>query len=89
MPLGCRAPTGPPPVELRPCFLPCRLSPMAASAPSVLVVRRERRQIQAFRERLAPDRDPALAITLIEIPAGTFLMGSPEGEEGQIGRAHV
>jgi formylglycine-generating enzyme required for sulfatase activity len=53
---------------------------MSASAPTVWFVRRERRQIQAFRERLAPDRDPELAITLIEIPAGSFEMGSPSEE---------
>jgi formylglycine-generating enzyme required for sulfatase activity len=43
-------------------------------------VRRERRTTEAFRERLAPDRDPCLAITLVKIPEGSFEMGTPSEE---------
>jgi formylglycine-generating enzyme required for sulfatase activity len=53
---------------------------MSASAPTVLFVRRERRTTEAFRERLAPDRDPCLAITLVKIPEGSFEMGTPSEE---------
>ena len=49
---------------------------MVATAPQVTFVRRERLQTQCFRERLAPDRDPDLVLTMVQIPAGSFLMGS-------------
>jgi formylglycine-generating enzyme required for sulfatase activity len=53
---------------------------MSASAPTLLFVRRERRTTEAFRERLAPDRDPDVAITLVKIPKRNFAMGSPPEE---------
>jgi formylglycine-generating enzyme required for sulfatase activity len=36
-------------------------------------------EVQAYQERLAP----GVVLTMVEIPAGTFLMGSPPGEEGR------
>ena len=53
---------------------------MSASAPTLWFVRRERRTTEAFRERLAPDRDPDVAITLVKILADSFAMGSPLDE---------
>jgi formylglycine-generating enzyme required for sulfatase activity len=36
-------------------------------------------EVQAYQQKLAP----GVALTMVEIPAGTFLMGSPPGEEGR------
>ncbi len=35
--------------------------------------------VQVYQQKLAP----GVALTMVEIPAGTFLMGSPPGEEGR------
>ena len=43
---------------------------------------RWRSRHQAYREILAPD----VTLTLLRIPAGSFLMGAPEGEEGSTAR---
>jgi formylglycine-generating enzyme required for sulfatase activity len=53
---------------------------MPASAPTLLFVRRQRLSTEAFRLRLAPDRDPELAITMVKIPEGSFAMGSTPEE---------
>jgi formylglycine-generating enzyme required for sulfatase activity len=53
---------------------------MPASAPTLLFVRRQRLGTEAFRVRLAPDRDPELAITMVKIPEGSFEMGSTPEE---------
>jgi formylglycine-generating enzyme required for sulfatase activity len=53
---------------------------MPASAPTLLFVRRQRLSTEAFRVRLAPDRDPELAITMVKIPEGSFAMGSTPEE---------
>jgi formylglycine-generating enzyme required for sulfatase activity len=36
-------------------------------------------EVQAYQQKLAP----GVVLTMVEIPAGTFLMGSPPGEEGR------
>jgi hypothetical protein len=36
-------------------------------------------QVQGYRERLAD----GVELTMVQIPAGSFLMGSPQGEEGR------
>ena len=36
-------------------------------------------EVQAYQQKLAP----AVVLTMVEIPAGTFQMGSPPGEEGR------
>ena len=36
-------------------------------------------EVQAYQQKLAP----AVVLTMVEIPAGNFLMGSPPGEEGR------
>jgi len=53
---------------------------MVATAPTVRVLRREHRQTQCFREPLAPEHEPELQLTLVQIPKGNFLIGSPNGE---------
>ena len=57
---------------------------MVASAPKLLVVRRKRLQIPGFHQPLAPDRDPELRLTLVEIPKGHFLMGSHRDEADRL-----
>ncbi|NET60206.1 MAG: formylglycine-generating enzyme family protein [Symploca sp. SIO2E6] len=43
-----------------------------------LIIKRHRRQIQYFAE----DLDNGITLDMVAIPGGTFLMGSPETEEG-------
>jgi formylglycine-generating enzyme required for sulfatase activity len=56
---------------------------MDGTAPKVTFLRSANRQTQGFRERLSPELDPNLTLTLVQIPAGIFVMGSTSAE-----RAH-
>jgi formylglycine-generating enzyme required for sulfatase activity len=65
-----------------------RAKPIAISATTGWLVRQGDRwekktkpiEVQGYGEELAP----GVALTMVAIPAGTFLMGSPPGEEGRV-----